>query len=269
MRCSSNRIADMANLIQKSVSESANSLFVKIHICADYDEMSEEAARSVAEAIRAKPKLVLCVPSGNTPKGMYQELIRMRRQSQLDFSKVKFFLLDEYIGLRPGHPQSFRADLWRVFLNYINVRPANVYLPDESYEETTRRSGGIDLLISGIGVNGHIAFNEPGSALDSRTRIVELEDSTIELMKTSFSPPELPRKAITMGLATILEARRILLLASGSPKAQILARALTGEITTDVPASALRLHSNLTVIADEEAAAIYRRNSVDKPESIG
>src|SRR5437870_10492692 len=106
MRCSSNRIAGMANLIQKSVSESANSLFVKIHICADYDEMSEEAARSVAEAIRAKPKLVLCVPSGNTPRGMYQELIRMRRQNQLDFSKVKFFLLDEYLGLRPGHPQS-------------------------------------------------------------------------------------------------------------------------------------------------------------------
>ena len=250
------------------MSESANFLFVKIHICADYEDMSKEAARIVAEAIRAKPQLVLAVPSGSTPKGMYQELIRMRRQN-LDFSKVKFFLLDEYMGLRPGHPQSFRAYLWSVFLNYINVRPANVYLPDESYEETTRRSGGIDLLISGIGVNGHIAFNEPGSTLDSRTRIVELADSTIELMKTSFSPRELPRQAITMGLATILEARHILLLASGSRKALILARALTGQITTDVPASVLRLHSNLTVIADEEAAAIYRRNSVDKPEPIG
>jgi len=164
------------------------------------------------------------------------------------------------VGLRPGHPQSFRAYLWRVFLNYINVRPANVYLPDENYEETIRRSRGIDLLISGIGVNGHIAFNEPGSTLDSRTRIVELADSTIELMKASFSPGELPRQAITMGLATILEARRTLLLASGSSKAQILARVLTGQITTDVPASALRLHSNLTVIADEEAAAILRRS---------
>src|SRR5438046_10355047 len=109
---------------------------------------------------------------------MYRELIRMYRQkNRLDFSKVRFFLLDEYMGLRPGHPQSFRADLWRVFLNYINVRPANVYLPDESYEETTRRSGGIDLLISGIGVSGQIACNEPGSALDSRNRIVELESS--------------------------------------------------------------------------------------------
>lgn len=234
---------------------------MEIQIRADYDDMSKEAARIVAEAIRAKPQLVLCVPSGNTPKGMYRELIQMYQQkNRLDFSKVSFFLLDEYVGLRPGHPQSFRAYLWRVFLNYINVRPANVYLPDENYEETIRRSRGIDLLISGIGVNGHIAFNEPGSTLDSRTRIVELADSTIELMKASFSPGELPRQAITMGLATILEARRTLLLASGSSKAQILARVLTGQITTDVPASALRLHSNLTVIADEEAAAILRRS---------
>src|SRR5436190_17218853 len=193
----------------------------------------------------------------------------MRRQNPLDFSKVKLFLLDEYIGLRPGHPPSFRADLWRVFLNYINVRPANVYLPDESYEETTRRSGGIDLLISGIGVNGHIAFNEPGSTLDSRTRIVELADSTIELMRSSFSPHELPHQAITMGLATILEARRIVLLASGSHKAQILAKAFAGEITTHVPASVLGLHSHLTVMADEEAAAIYRHTALAKPEPIG
>ena len=243
---------------------------MEIQIRADYDDMSKEAARIVAEAIRAKPQLVLGVPSGNTPKGMYRELIRMYRQkNRLDFSKVRFFLLDEYTGLRPGHPDSFRAYLWRVFLNYINVRPANVYLPEENYEKTIRRSRGIDLLISGIGVNGHIAFNEPGSTLDSRTRIVELADSTIELMKISFSPRDLPRQAITMGLGTILEARGILLLASGSRKAQILGRALTGQITTDVPASVLRLHSNLTVIADEEAAAIYRRNSVDKPKPIG
>ena len=243
---------------------------MEIQIRADYDDMSKEAARIVAEAIRAKPQLVLGVPSGNTPKGMYRELIRMYRQkNRLDFSKVRFFLLDEYMGLRPGHPDSFRAYLWCVFLNYINVRPANVYLPEENYEKTIRRSRGIDLLISGIGVNGHIAFNEPGSTLDSRTRIVELADSTIELMKISFSPRDLPRQAITMGLGTILEARGILLLASGSRKAQILGRALTGQITTDVPASVLRLHSNLTVIADEEAAAIYRRNSVDKPKPIG
>jgi len=234
---------------------------MEIQIRADYDDMSKEAARIVAEAIRAKPQLVLGVPSGNTPKGMYRELIRMYRQkNRLDFSKVRFFLLDEYMGLRPGHPDSFRAYLWRVFLNYINVRPANVYLPEENYEKTIRRSRGIDLLISGIGVNGHIAFNEPGSTLDSRTRIVELADSTIELMKISFSPRDLPRQAITMGLGTILEARGILLLASGSRKAQILGRALTGQITTDVPASVLRLHSNLTVIADEEAATILRRS---------
>ncbi len=236
-----------------------HSIFVNIHICADYDGMSEQAARTVAEAIHAKPHLVLCLPSGNTPEGMYRELIRMHRHNHLDFSKVKFFLLDEYWGLPDDHPQSFRAFLWRVFLNHVKVHPANVYPPHETYDETVQRAGGIDLLICGIGVNGHIAFNEPGSALDSRTRIVELADSTIALMRSSFSPHELPHQAITMGVATILEARRILLLASGSHKAQILARAFAREITTDVPASVLRLHSNLIVIADEGAATIYRR----------
>ncbi|PYR96632.1 MAG: glucosamine-6-phosphate deaminase [Acidobacteria bacterium] len=242
---------------------------MNIHICADYDGMSEQAARIVAEEIHAKPHLVLCLPSGNTPQGMYRELIHMHRHNRLDFSKVKFFLLDEYWGLRADHPQSFRAFLWRVFLNYINVHPANVYLPNETYDGTVQRAGGIDLLICGIGVNGHIAFNEPGSALDSRTRIVELADSTIELMRSSFSPHELPHQAITMGLATILEARRIVLLASGSKKAQILAQAFAGEITTHVPASVLGLHSHLTVMADEEAAAIYRHTALAKPEPIG
>jgi len=242
---------------------------MQMHIATDYDGMSEQAARTVAEAIHVKPHLVLCLPSGNTPKGMYRELIRMHRLDHLDFSKVKFFLLDEYWGLPADHPQSFRAFLWRVFLNYVNVHPANVYLPKETYDETIQRAGGIDLLICGIGVNGHIAFNEPGSALDSCTRIVGLVDSTIELMKTSFSPHELPHQAITMGLGTILEARRIVLLVSGSHKAQILTRALIREITTHVPASVLRLHSNLTVIADEEAAAIYRHSAIAKPEPIG
>src|SRR4051812_24973856 len=158
---------------------------------------------------------------------MYRELIRLYQQRQVDFSKVKVFLLDEYAGLRRDHPQSFRAFLWINFLNYVNVYSANVCLPDENYEDAIRRAGGIDLLVCGIGVNGHIGFNEPGSRFDSRTRIVELAEPTIELMKVSFSPLELPRRAITMGLATILEARRIVLLASGSNKAEILARALT------------------------------------------
>ena len=145
----------------------------------------------------------------------------------------------------------------REFLNYINVRRSNVYPPDENYEVTIRKAGGIDLLISGIGVNGHIAFNEPGSALDCRTRIVDLAQSTIERMRERFSAEELPRRAITMGLGTILEARQIVLLACGSDKAEALARALTEEVSSDVPASVLRLHPNVTIVADEAAAAVY------------
>jgi glucosamine-6-phosphate deaminase len=138
------------------------------------------------------------------------------------------------------------------------VRRANVYLPDELYDQTIHRLGGIDFLISGIGVNGHLAFNEPGSSFESRTRFVELAESTLQLIKGNFSPQELPHQAITMGMATIFDARRILLIASGKTKAAILARALTEVVAPELPASLLQRHPNVTVIADEEAAAIYR-----------
>ncbi len=234
---------------------------MQVVIKPSYSDLSREAARLVEEAIRANPRLVLCIPAGRTPRGMYRELIRTHRENRLDFSRVSLFQLDEYAGLRAGHPETFRVYLWREFLNYINVRRANVYVPDENYEETIRRAGGLDLLISGIGVNGHVAFNEPGSPFDSRTRIVDLAESTVDLIKDKFSPEELPRRAVTMGLATILDARRIVLLASGTSKAHILSRALTQAITPEVPASALRMHPDVTVIADEEAAAVHRDNS--------
>jgi glucosamine-6-phosphate deaminase len=230
---------------------------VQVLIGRNYGDLSERAAAIVEEAIRAKPQLTLCLPTGSTPKGMYRELIRRHREKRLDFSRVNFFHLDEYSGLRPDHPQSFRVYLWREFLNYVNVRRTNVYLPDENYEETIRRAGGIDLLISGIGVNGHIAFNEPGSPLDSRTRIVDLSESTIDAIRSSFSPADLPRQAITMGLGTILDAERIVLLASNSRKASIVARALIGDIGSEVPASIVPLHPHSTIIIDEEAAAEY------------
>jgi glucosamine-6-phosphate deaminase len=231
---------------------------MRVVITTDYDEMSQQAAALLAEAIRIKPQLVLGVPAGNTPRGMYRELIRLYREIRLDFSRVSFLQLDEYLGLRPDHPQSFRSFLWRSFFNYVNVRRANVYVPSELYDETIQRLGGMDFVVSGIGVNGHVAFNEPGSPFDSRTRLVELSESTVDLMRANFSEGELPRHGVTMGLATIFEARRILLLASGSSKADILARALTGTATPEVPASLLQRHPNLIVIADEEASSVYR-----------
>jgi glucosamine-6-phosphate deaminase len=231
---------------------------MRVLFARDYQDLSRQAAGLVAEAVRARPQLVLALAAGNTPVGMYRELVRMYREFRLDFSRVSFLQLDEYVGLRPDHPQSFRVFLWRVFLNFINVRRANVYVPDDSYEDTIRKLGGIDLLICGVGANGHLAFNEPGSALDSKTRVVELAPETVESIRANFGQAEVPRQGITMGLRTMLDARRILMLASGTRKAEILARAVAGEISTDVPASLLQRHPNVTLLADEEAASIYR-----------
>ena len=224
-------------------------LFVK----SDYAEMSAAAARLVLDAIAAKPR-ALCLAAGNTPTGMYRELVRRCESEGFDFSDVTFFYLDDYAGLPAAHPESFRSQLNREFFEPAQVPPANIHAPDARYEETIRNSGGIDLLVCGIGANGHIAFNEPGSPMDSRTRLVDLGESTIERFLGKFRPEELPRQAITMGLATILEARQILLLANGREKAEILSLALNGPVTVNVPASALQLHQNVTVITDQVIA---------------
>lgn len=219
----------------------------------DYDQVSAEAARIVAETVRRAPEAALCLPAGRTPLGMYQELVRLHRGERLDFSRIRVFHLDEYLGLGSDHPGRFESYLRREFFNHINVRRSNIHFIDENYEQVIRDGGGIDLLILGIGANGHLAFNEPGSAPDSRTRIVQLAASTIEGIRRTFKPEELPHEAITMGLATIMGARQILLLASGSDKAAILAKALSKPIHRDIPASILQSHPDVTVIVDEDA----------------
>jgi glucosamine-6-phosphate deaminase len=220
----------------------------------DYAEMSRAAARMVSDAIHARPQLRLCVAAGNTPTGAYRELARLCQAEALDFSKVTFFYLDDYVGLAAEHPESFRTYLERELFGKLNVTRANIHGPDANYEETIRNCGGIDLLICGIGKNGHIAFNEPGSAMESRTRIVDLAESTTEGLRGKFQPEELPRQAITMGLATIMESREILLLANGREKSGILERAMRGPVTTSVPASVLQKHSKGTVITDQVLA---------------
>ena len=213
---------------------------MQVLVTSDYRTLSRDAADIIAEAVRLKSTLTIGLPAGNTPTGMYKELVA----DQIDFAKVKTFNIDEYIGLVADDARSFRAYMRRTFFDHINLPPKNIHFPDEKYEQTIRTAGGIDLLVLGIGLNGHIAFNEPGSEFTSRTRIVDLAAETAGPV----------RRGITMGIATILEARRVLLLASGSSKKEVLRRALEEPVHESLPASALQLHPALTVIVDKAAS---------------
>ena len=233
----------------------------------NYEEVSREAARIVAAAVRSKPALVLGLATGGSTLGMYAELVRMHRDEGLDFSRVVTFNLDEYIGLSSEHPQSLHYFMQRNFFMHVNVPPENRHIPSgmitddyddycAAYEESLRRAGGIDLQILGIGRNGHVGFNEPTSSLGSRTRLKVLSRETIEDNRKSFaSESDMPKCGITMGIGTILESRRIVVLASGASKAGPVAKAIEGPITASLTASALQLHSDVTFLVDEEAGA--------------
>ncbi len=243
----------------------------------DYDAMSKEAAKIVADRIRRKPNLVLGLATGSTPLGLYKELIRMHKEEGLDFSKVVTFNLDEYIGLPPEHDQSYHYFMWENFFKHININPANVHIPQgmfgdlkispyetdpkveaycQWYEEQIKKYGGIDLQILGIGANGHIAFNEPGSSLGSRTRIKTLTERTRQDNSRFFkSIDEVPKYAITMGIGTIMEAKEVILLASGENKADAVKAAVEGPITAMCPASMLQMHRKAIIIVDKKAAS--------------
>jgi glucosamine-6-phosphate deaminase len=229
--------------------------------------LNREAARIIASAVRRDPSLTLGLATGSTTIGVYAELARMHREEDLDFSKVVTFNLDEYVGLPANHPQSFRFFMQQNLFRHINVNPTNIHIPDgmrrdnydeycAAYEDSIRQAGGIDLQILGIGRNGHIGFNEPASSLGSRTRLKALTRETLEDNRKFFaSGEEMPKCAITVGIGTILEARRIVLLAAGSSKSKAVALAIEGPITASVTASALQLHADVTFIVNEEAAA--------------
>lgn len=232
----------------------------------NYDEMSKEAAKQVAALVRKKPDCVIGFATGSTPLGLYKELIRMHKEEGLDFSKITTFNLDEYVGLPPEHPQSYHYFMWENLFNHINVNPSNVYIPMgmaddidafcEWYENKIKEVGGIDLQILGIGANGHIAFNEPGSSLGSRTRIKTLTEKTRQDNARFFSSmDEVPKYAITMGVGTIMEARRLLLLASGTSKAEAIRATVEGPIMAKYPATIVQLHRYATVIIDKDAAS--------------
>jgi glucosamine-6-phosphate deaminase len=231
-----------------------------------YEQMSRAAALEVARVLNAKPNAVLGMATGSTPLGVYKELVRLYQQGQLDFAHVTTFNLDEYVGLPITHAQSYHHFMHENFFRHVNIPPQNVHIPSGTtsnfpafcqwYEDRIEQCGGIDLQILGIGSDGHIAFNEPGSSLSSRTRLKTLARSTIDDNARFFKTrDEVPIYAITMGVGTILEAREILLLASGANKAPAIAAAVEGPVTAMITASALQLHESTTVYVDEPAAA--------------
>ncbi|MBI5662011.1 MULTISPECIES: glucosamine-6-phosphate deaminase [Ignavibacterium] len=232
----------------------------------NYQEMSTEAAKQVASLVRKKPDCVIGFATGSTPLGLYKELIRMHKEEGLDFSKVVSFNLDEYVGLPPNHPESYHYFMWENLFKHININPSNVHIPMgmaedidafcEWYEQKIIEHGGIDLQILGIGANGHIAFNEPGSSLGSRTRIKTLDEKTrMDNARFFNSMDEVPKYAITMGVGTIMEAKRLLLLANGIKKADAIKATVEGPIMAKYPATIVQLHRYATVIIDKEAAS--------------
>jgi len=237
---------------------------MRVLVTADYRSLSHAAGEVVLKAIRAKPEIVLGLPTGSTPLGMYEEIVTAHAATPFDVSRIRTFNLDEYLGLPTDHPKSYHTYMRERLFAHLPVPANNVEIPNGSsaadadtegrrYKQAIQNAGGIDLLIVGIGANGHIAFNEPGSAFDSRTRAVDLSSQTIANAQIHFGSEPAPTRAMTMGIGTILEARRILLLASGAAKADAVGRALRGPVTESTPASALQLHQNVLVIVDEAA----------------
>lgn len=236
----------------------------------DAANVARTAARFVSRLMRRRPNCVLGLATGSTPLGMYQELIRLHREEGLDFSRVVTFNLDEYVGLAPTHPQSYRRFMQENLFDQLNIDPRNTHVPDgraldfdtfcQQYERMIVEAGGIDLQVLGIGSDGHIAFNEPGSSLGSRTRLKTLTEETIRDNARFFGGVEqVPRLAITMGVGTILESRQCLLLACGSNKARAIRETVEGPVTAQVTASALQLHRDVIAVLDEEAARLLER----------
>ena len=237
---------------------------MKIYVADDYKGMSRKAANIVSAHVILKPNSVLGLATGSTPVGMYQQLIDWYNKGDLDFSQVRTVNLDEYVGLAPTHDQSYRYFMQTNLFDHVNIDPASTNVPNGMaadpeaeclrYNQVIRDMGGIDIQVLGMGHNGHIGFNEPADHFPLGTHLVDLTHSTIEANKRFFaSADDVPRQAYTMGIQSIMSAKRILMVVSGKEKAQILKQAFQGPVTPQVPASILQLHPQVILVADEEA----------------
>src|SRR6266705_4513762 len=256
---------------------------VEVIIQPNQEAAASLVARIVAKELRANPHLVLGLATGKTMERVYRQLVQKHKEERLDFSLCRTFNLDEYVGLFPSDPNSYSHYMDHHLFRHVNIEPRNTHLPsglasnlDEEcrqYEALIQRFGGIDVQLLGIGRAGHIGFNEPLSALRSRTRVKALTPLTLKQNAPWFGGEEkVPRRAITMGVGTILECRRGLLLATGAEKADIIAKAVEGPITSMISATALQLHARCTVVVDEaagsrlEGSEYYRRIFATEPE---
>lgn len=240
---------------------------MKIISTDSYYQMSRMAANLISAQVIMKPDCVLGLATGSTPVGTYEQLIRWYQKGDLDFSSVTTINLDEYKGLSPDNDQSYRYFMNQHFFQFINIKPENTYVPDgliadsqkacSDYNRIITQCGGIDLQLLGLGLNGHIGFNEPGAAFEKETHCVDLSESTIRANSRFFDSMELvPKQAYTMGIKTIMQAKKIVVIVNGAAKAQIVREAFFGPITPKVPASVLQLHNDVTLIGDAEALSL-------------
>jgi glucosamine-6-phosphate deaminase len=232
----------------------------------DYQEMSEKACELVMDTMSSLEKPVLGLATGSTPEGLYQCLIQKNKEDRISFKNAITFNLDEYVGLKADDPNSYRFYMDDKLFNHIDIEKGNTHVPNgaaadvekecAAYEKLIQSNGSIDLQILGIGLNGHIGFNEPGTSFTSRTHIVELDESTRNANARFFdSLDDVPTQAITTGIDTIMDSKKIVLLVSGANKADTVARLINGDVSEDFPASVLKNHPDVTIIADEAALA--------------
>jgi len=237
---------------------------MRIILCENYDEMSVKAAKIVASQLILKPDSTLGLATGSTPVGMYNELAKMNKAGEIDFSLVTSFNLDEYYPIKKTNDQSYDYFMKENLFSKVNIDLNNTNIPNgeaedpdaecKAYDEKIKKNGGIDLQVLGIGQNGHIGFNEPDDCLIEGTHLTGLTDNTIEANSRFFASKEdVPTKALTMGIGTIMQAKTIIILASGKSKADIVAKLIKGDITTSNPASMLKVHQNVILLCDKEA----------------
>ncbi|WP_010284688.1 glucosamine-6-phosphate deaminase [Bacillus timonensis] len=240
---------------------------MKVVAVKNFEEMSQFAAAMISYQVKEKPNSVLGLATGGTVVGTYKELIKDHGQNKTSYENIHTVNLDEYLGIEKDHPNSYHHFMMDNLFSHINITKDNIHIPDglatdyeeesKKYEKVISDLGGVDLQLLGIGVNGHIGFNEPGTPFQSVTHVVELEESTRQANMRFFnSIEEVPTHAITMGISTIMKSKKILLLVSGKTKADILEKVINKDITERIPATVLKNHPDVTIIADEEALSL-------------